>query len=137
MLVLHAPLPDVAGRVCEALLVQAYYYRGRLVSDANALFLRVAGGGWHRIFIDGGVLFWQAVDGLDSPDQDRHHYALSDLAAAHGLAGKRVVDVATADLPGGGALRLRFAGAPTVVLTHEDGRSRVGVEASSMADRSP
>ena len=53
MLMLHQPLPDIAGAVCNALFVQAYYYRGQLVSAANALFLQLGDAGWHRIFIDG------------------------------------------------------------------------------------
>ena len=126
-LVFHDRFPDVEGQVCSALFVQAYYYRGQLVSDSNVLFLQLEGGAWQRVFIDAGVVFWQTVDGLDSPDQDRHHYTLTDLAAAHGLAGKPLAGVTTADLPSGGELRLLFAGAPSVTLRHVDGRSHVVV----------
>jgi hypothetical protein len=129
-LVFREAPPEVGGEVCAALLVQAHYYRGELVSDANVLFLRLAAGGWHRIFIQAGVVFWQTVDGLDSPDQDRHHYTLSDLASAHGLAGTRLLGVEVADLPGGGELRLRFAADVTVSVRHVDGRSRVVVDGS-------
>ena len=129
-LAFHDALPDLEGQVCDALLLQAYYYRGALVNDANVLFLRVSGGAWHRIFIEAGVVFWQAVEKLDSPDQDRHHYTLTDLAAAHGLAGRRLAGVTSADLPSGGELRLLFAGAPSVSLRHVDGRSSVVVEAA-------
>src|SRR5262245_21211775 len=102
MLMLHQPLPDIAGAMCTALFVQAYYYRGKLVSEANALFLQLEDGGWHRIFIDGGIVFWQRVDGLDSPDQDRHLYTLTDLGTRHGYVGKRALRVDTLDLPAGG-----------------------------------
>src|SRR5262245_43966048 len=128
MLMLHQPLPDIAGAVCNALFVQAYYYRGKLVSDANALFLQLGDGGWHRIFIDGGIVFWQRVDGLDSPDQDRHHYTLTALGALHGYAGKRVSRVTTADLPAGGEVRLEFEGAPVLTYRNVEGNSRVIVE---------
>ena len=74
------------------------------------LFLRLEESGWQRIFIEAGVVFWQTVDVLDSPDQDRHHYTLTDLAAEHGLAGRRLIEVITADLPAGGELRLLFSG---------------------------
>lgn len=130
MLVFHDRLPAVEGQVCEALFVQAYYYRGRLVSDTNVLFLRLQGGVWHRVFIDAGVVFWQTVEGLDSPDQDRHHYTLTDLADAHGLVGKPLIGVTTVDLPSGGELRLLFAGAPSVIFRHVDGHSRVVVDAT-------
>jgi hypothetical protein len=125
MLMLHQPLPDIAGAVCNALFVQAYYYRGKLVSDANALFLQLRDGGWHRIFIDGGIVFWQRVDGLDSPDQDRHHYTLTDLGTLHGYAGRRVMGVEAADLPEGGELRLTFEGAPPLVYRNVGGASQL------------
>jgi len=126
-LVCRETLPGVAGERCVALLLQAHYYRGQLVNDANALFLQLADGAWHRIFIEAGVVFWHTVDGLDSPDGDRHHYTLTDLGAAHGLAGRRLVGVSTAELPRGGELRLDFEGDRRVSVHHLDGRSRVVV----------
>ena len=127
MLVYREAPPEVTGAVCDALLVQAHYYRGQLVNEANVLFLRLAEGPWHRIFIEAGVVFWQTVDALDSPDQDRHHYTLTDLGAIHRLVGKRLVDVRTADVPSGGELRLLFAGDVCVSFRHVAGRSRVVV----------
>ena len=82
MLVYRDAPPEVTGQVCHALLLQAHYYRGQLVNEANVLFLRLAEGPWHRIFIEAGVVFWQMVDSLDSPDQDRHHYTLTRRATA-------------------------------------------------------
>jgi len=75
------------------------------------------------------VVFWHTVDALDSPDGDRHHYTVTDLGAAHDLIGRRLVDVSTAELAGGGELRLRFEGDLRVSVRHVDGRSRVSVEA--------
>ncbi len=128
MLVYRDAPPEVTGQVCHALLLQAHYYRGQLVNEANVLFLRLAEGPWHRIFIEAGVVFWQMVDSLDSPDQDRHHYTLTDLGAVHGLVGQRLVKVTTADVPAGGELRLLFSGDVCVSVRHVDGRSRVAVE---------
>jgi hypothetical protein len=128
MLVYRDAPPEVTGQVCRALLVQAHYYRGQLVNEASVLFLRLAEGPWHRIFIEAGVVFWQMVDSLDSPDQDRHHYTMTDLGAVHGLAGRRLVAVTTADVPAGGELRLLFSGDVCVSVRHVAGRSRVVVE---------
>ena len=128
-LVCREALPSVAGERCATLLLQAHYYRGQLVNDANALFLQLADGAWHRIFIEAGVVFWHTVDALDSPDGDRHHYTLTDLGTAHGLLGRRVVGVSTAELPHGGELRLDFEGGRCVSMRHVDGRSAVVVAA--------
>ena len=128
MLVTREVLPVVTGERCDSVLLQAHYYRGQLVNEANVLFLRLAESGWQRIFIEAGVVFWQSVEALDSPDQDRHHYTLSDLGAVHGLDGRRIIDVIAADLPAGGELRLLFSGDACVSFRHVDGRSRVVVE---------
>ena len=128
-LVCREALPSVAGERCGALLLQAHYYRGQLVNEANAMFLQLGDGAWHRIFIEAGVVFWHTVGGLDSPDGDRHHYTLTDLGAAHGLVGCRLLDVSTAELPRGGELRLDVEGGLRVTMRHVDGRSAVVVEA--------
>lgn len=131
MLTFHDRVPDVADAVCEAVLVQAYYYRGRLVSEANVLFLRL-GDGWHRVFIEAGVVFWQRVEALDSAGEyDRHHYPLTDLGAAYGFAGKRLSGITAVDLPSGGELRLSFMGAPTLVFRNVDAESRVIIETTA------
>ena len=133
MLEFRHPIPDIAGLVCEELLVQAHYYRGRLADDAQIVFLRPTTGGWHRIFIEAGVVFWQIVDGVDSPDQDRHHYTLTDLAAAHGLAGKRLVGATTVDRGESQELHLVFEDAPRVILATVGGHSRPVVAAAAPA----
>lgn len=129
MLHVHDPIPDLAGQVCEALLVQGHYYRGRAEDGPPVLLLKVQGAAWHRVFIQAGVLFWQIVDGVDSPDHDRHYYVLTDLAAAHGLVGARLDGVSTEDVQRG-VVRLAFAGGPCVTLREGDGRSQVTVETS-------
>jgi hypothetical protein len=125
-LAVHEALPAVAGRTCAALLALAYYYRGKPVADDTVLVLRLDGDAWHRIFIDAGVVFWQVMDTLDSPaEYDRHHYAVTDLGTPHGLAGKRLADVRTVDVEGGGEVQLVFEGGVTVILRNVDGASTI------------
>ncbi|HEY3068281.1 MAG TPA: hypothetical protein VGL09_21025 [Methylomirabilota bacterium] len=127
-LALHETLPAVAGRTCEAVLALAYYYRGKPVADDMALVLRLDDGAWHRIFIDAGIVFWQVMAALDSAaEYDRHHYTVTDLGLTHGLIGKRVRDVRTVDLAGGGEVHLVFDGAATVILRNVAGASTVVV----------
>jgi hypothetical protein len=128
-LAVHETLPAVAGKTCAAMLALAYYYRGMPVADDIVLVLRLDDSAWHRIFIDAGVVFWQVMDALDSGGEyDRHHYALTDLGTAHGLVGKRLTDVRTVDLQGGGEVQLVFEGAATVILRNVDGASTVVVQ---------
>ena len=67
----------------------------------------------------------RAWTALDSPDQDRHHYTLTDLGALHGYVGKRVSGVRTTDLPSGGEIRLDFEGAPALTYRNVGGASQV------------
>src|SRR5262249_336843 len=83
MLAFHDWIPEIAGGVCTALLAQQYWYRGKLVAEANVLFLKLQDRIWHRFFIDGGVVFWRTVDAPDDPaDEGHHRYVHLDLGAA-------------------------------------------------------
>ncbi len=118
MLEFHDPIPDLAGKICVALLAQEYWDRGERISAANALLLHCDDDLWHRFFIDAGVVFWRAGSAIPSvpPGDGEHQYKLTDIAASHSLIGREIVSVRAIDLPGGGAIRLEFSGAPSVVL---------------------
>ena len=127
-LALHDTPPAVTGRACEAVLTLAYYYRGRPVPGDTALVLQLDDGAWHRIFIDAGMVFWQVMAALDSAaEYDRHHYTVTDLGTTHGLIGKRLHDVRTVDVDGGGEMHLVFDGGAIVILRNVDGASTVVV----------
>src|SRR5688500_10309892 len=99
-------IPDIAGRICTALVAQEYWHRGERVTAANVIFLRLEDGVWHRFLIDAGALFWRTVEVPDfeqaTADTEEHRYPVVDLGALHGFAGKQVVSVETLDKPGGG-----------------------------------
>ena len=132
MLSLERPIPDVVGAVCRELIAQHHYYRGTRVPDATVLSLRLDERGWHRIFIESDLVFWQPVNGPDIPGQhDRHHTSVVDVAAALGHAGKRVLGVAVRDLPAGGEVELTFEDAPAVVLRRTGADSSLIVRAAT------
>jgi hypothetical protein len=121
MLTFHDRIPDLEGQVCTGLLAQEYWYRGELVDEATVLFLRLDEPVWHRLVIDAGVVFWKTVEMPDRPpDYEDHSCRHVDIAGQHGLAGRRLSAIETIDLPGGGALRLRFEGGTSVVLHKHD-----------------
>jgi hypothetical protein len=131
MLELKNPIPDIAGRVCTALLAQEYWHQGERVTNANVLFLRLEDGVWHRFFLDAGALFWRTVDAPTFPpastDNEEHRYPVVDLAALHGFAGKKVVDVQAVDVAGGAELRLAFRNAPLLVLRDVEDQTELRV----------
>jgi len=126
MLEFRDPIPDIPVQRCETLMVQEYRYRGELVSDANVIFLRVEDGTWHRFFIDAGVVFWKAVEGLNEfADDGDHHYSLKDIGAIHELVGKQLSRVSAVDLSNGCEIRLDFEGGKAVILRNSDDRSEL------------
>ena len=124
MLKFHDPIPSLAGQQCVALLSLQYWYANELAADPTVLFLKVAGGPWHRFSIDAGVVFWRIVDAPDEPEEEgEHRWVLTDIGAAYGLVGKTLVRVAPFDLPGGGEMRLEFEDTPALILRNVDDES--------------
>jgi hypothetical protein len=129
MLTFHDPIPNVKHQVCNALLAQEYWYRDKLISNANILFLRLDNLAWHRFFIDAGVVFWKTVEVPDAPTGNGDHsYRHADIAGRHGLAGKRLSVIKAIDLPGGGALRLSFEDGTAVTLHNTKDSARLVVD---------
>src|SRR5437764_3808780 len=136
MLEFHDPIPDIAHQACRALIAQEYWYRGELVSDANVLFLRLEDDIWHRFFIDAGVVFWKTAAAREAPkEDDDHHYPHTDIGVLYGFTGKRLSNVSTADLPGGGELRLDFDSGEAIILRNVDDCSKLVVERHDLRAR--
>ncbi len=117
MLEIKDPIPPLTGRRCVSLLVQEYWHEGDLVSAANVLYLCVEPGGWQRVYLDAGTLFWKPGRGPDAwapADDGEHRHPLVDLSARLGVVGREVAGVETADLPSGGEVRIAFRGGPTL-----------------------
>src|SRR6516165_3282035 len=53
--------PALAGLTCQELLVQQYWYSGRLEDEANVIFLKF-GQRWYRLYFDSGIIFWRPQD---------------------------------------------------------------------------
>jgi hypothetical protein len=128
MLDFHDQIPELAGGTCRSLIVQEYWYEGELVSEANVLFLQLDEG-WHRFFIDAGVVFWQAVAGPEAPpDSGLHRYRHTDFGSRHDLVGRKLERVCTADLPDGGEIQIAFEGGRRLVLQNVNDESSLVVE---------
>jgi hypothetical protein len=134
MLDFHNPIPDLRHQECRALIAQEYWYRGELISDANVLFLRLQNDTWHRFLIDAGVVFWSTVAAPEAPEEDSgYRHPHKDIGVLYGLVGKRLSTVSTADLPGGGELRLDFDGGETLILRNIDDCSKLVFERRAKA----
>ena len=118
------------GQPCLSLIAQRYWYAGQLEDEANVLFLQTGEDRWLRFFFDCGVFFVRVeeepslLDGVGEP----LNFTAADLSARHGFEGRLVEAVEFEEVPGGGALRLRFAGGGTLVVRNADDRSTASFE---------
>lgn len=84
--------PALAGEVCEGLLCQGVSADGDLLASANVVYLRFRGI-WHRLCIDGGVIFWKEQDHEPAPwgvPDEGWQYPHVDVGFSTGIIGRRL-----------------------------------------------
>ncbi len=84
--------PELAGEVCEGLLCEGFSADGDLLASANVVYLRFRGI-WHRLRIDGGVIFWKEQDHEPAPWGVRDkgwEYPHVDVGISAGIIGQRL-----------------------------------------------
>jgi hypothetical protein len=128
--------PELSGHICEAVLVEESWYRGERVLDVAAVHLKLRDGPWHRVFFDGGVLFWRPgrppLEGRQPASVEDFHARLVDVGTPHGLPGRRFTHVQVEDHGETAELVLHFDSGTRLVLWHHagEGVSRVVVHVS-------
>ena len=84
--------PKLAGAVCEGLLCEGFSADGDLLASANVVYLRFRGV-WHRLCIDGGVIFWKEQDHEPASWSVRDkgwEYPHVDVGTSAGIVGQRL-----------------------------------------------
>jgi len=117
---------EVHGQSMQEFLASEYYYENKKVSDASLLFVRFTESGWHRFYLDAGILFWQQVEAVDldelvgksGPDEFR----CVDIADSHNLCGQELIssEMGQVILEGAnaGCFTMQFGNGATLKLTH-------------------
>lgn len=112
-------IPDLTGAICESLVRQYYWYEGEKSEGVHLLFLKIAGGKWHRFFFDCGPLFWREVEAPDVWDTtraDKHHYEQTEIGREHSLIGIAIAEVVHQDLVPQPEVVIRFQNGTQLVL---------------------
>ncbi|MCI0571643.1 MAG: hypothetical protein L0Y66_12900 [Myxococcaceae bacterium] len=129
MLEVDGDVPELTGHICEAVLVQESWYRGERLESAHALYLKLLDGPWHRVFFDGGILFFRPTrtpyatgEGIPA---DAFRYTLVDVGVQHGLAGRRITGVDAQQQGRAAELRVLFDSGALLSLRHQDDVSQV------------
>ncbi len=120
---IHGKPPELDEKICEELICQQYCYRGRIIDEANAVYLRFAGQ-WHMLYFDCGTIFWaEDEDGPMTVEATEEGYScpLIDLGEEYGLKGKVVVSCEGRRIPGGAEVELSFENGTRLIFRNENG----------------
>ena len=114
--------PELAGKACEAVLLQQYWYAGALVDPANVIHLK-SGGEWYRLYFDYGIVFGRISEQPPEPwlDADQQwDNPLCDLGVTAGIVGTQLDHYSMELVQGGSAVELCFKDGRCVVFKNID-----------------
>jgi hypothetical protein len=122
--------PELTGLLCEAFICEGCVCKGKLVADANVVYLRFASV-WHRLVIDCGVIFWRPFSGQPSPstiESEGWEYPQIDVGAIAGVVGHRLNEYRMETIVAGGKVIFYFENGRTITIDNENDAShfRVG-----------
>ena len=117
--------PRLAGSRCDSILVEQYWHEGKLCEPANVVWLHV-GATWHRLTIDGGVVFWRKSDAGPAPYKMPELDAevrLKDIGQETGMLGGLIDDVVGSAIPGGAEVSIVVTSGPRLTFRNLDDRT--------------
>jgi len=127
-------IPELVGAVCERFLcLQFRDDTGNMIP--GVLWLKIAGGAWHRFFIDAWVLFWRELDDFeDESDSDCVFY---DLGSHFAFEGGRIAGINMRQTPDDAEfdarLTISFADGRVLILQHKEDPAQVRLTVSNAA----
>lgn len=114
--------PVLAGKTCEAVLLQQYWHKGILVEPANVIHMQFSGV-WHRLYFDYGIVFWRIGDLPPETWSDADHEwdnPLEDLGAAAAVIGTHLDHYSMEPVKGGSAVELCFKSGKRIIFEDVD-----------------
>jgi hypothetical protein len=117
--------PELVGLPCESLICEGFVNNGRRVADANIVYLRFAGT-WHKMSIDGGVVFWRKLDRAPEPwrvENADWGYPQVDVGAAAGIVGRSLRHYRMTTGAAGAQVSFEFDNGRRVAIENEEDRS--------------
>jgi hypothetical protein len=117
---------QIQDQRCDQFMVQQFWHRGRLASEWNVLFFKLANGSWLRFFFDAGVFFWRTEEPSLPENHEDNEYRLTKPEIANAVEGRTIVDAAFSDLKSGGrTLTLELDDGMALYLHNDKDRSSV------------
>ena len=122
--------PELAGLLCEAFICEGFIHKGKLIANANVVYLCFAGT-WHKLVIDCGVMIWRLSPGQPSPSaiaSEDWEYPHVDVGAIAGVVGHRLKEYRAQTGAAGGKVTLFFDNERTITIENENDRSSFRID---------
>jgi hypothetical protein len=122
--------PELAGLSCEAFICEGFVHKGKLVANANVVYLCFAGA-WHKLVIDCGVIIWRPSPGEPSPStiaSEGWEYPHVDVGAIAGVVGHRLKEYRMQTAAAGGKVAFVFDNDRTITIDNENDRSSFRID---------
>jgi len=128
MLEINGIPPRLTEQLCEELICQQYWYKGKLAQEVDALFLKV-NGRWHQLYFDAGIVFWRNQQEAPVPIEQQagapFDYPLIDLGEKFVIKDVIITECITEPLVEGARVTLVFEDKGSLLITDNDNRTRL------------
>lgn len=118
--------PRLTNQVCEDLICQEYWYRGKLEQAVDALFLKV-NGRWHQLYFDAGIIFWRILEetptSFEQQPGDPFVYRLIDVGEKFAVKECVITDCMTEPLIEGVRVSLVFEDKGSLIVKHSENKT--------------
>ena len=115
--------PELAGLLCEAFICEGFVSEGRLLANANVVYLRFEGV-WHKLVIDCGVIFWRPLPAEPSPwTMEGWEYPHIDVGSVADVVGQRLRGYTMETVPAGASVTFQFENGRTITIDNDNDAS--------------
>ncbi|MGY8633369.1 hypothetical protein RAD15_12900 [Bradyrhizobium sp. 14AA] len=130
MMELVGQAPELTGLLCEAFICEGFVFKGKLIANANVVYVRFDGV-WHKLVIDCGVMIWRPFPGQPSPStitSEGWEYPHVDVGIIAGVVGHRLREYRMETAVAGGSVIFYFDNDRTIAIDNENDASsfRIG-----------
>lgn len=126
---IHGIPPTICGQRLEALICQSFEVNGELEEPANAVFLKLSGG-WYRLSIDAGVVFWRVEKHAPAPwdiAAEGWRYPHWNVGAEFALDGRAVTGIDVTATHSVTSVEIKFDNGQRFLLSNADDRSTYSI----------
>jgi len=134
-------VPNLQGKRIDRLVLQEFWYSGKLEEEANVSYLNIEGD-WHRLYFDYGVIFWKeskeedmAIEPFEDDSGELNQFKLRDFGKEDGIEGK-VIEAMTLESDTQTAnVKMTFADGSSLVFESIEDNTTLRAEPAASGQR--